>query len=222
MAENTNKLNTQLNFAIPTTQEEREKIIFLAVKILTEKEGGNITLNQLLSYVDDNLNNLSNEVAQALINKSDDGHNHDDRYYTEDEVNTKVNQLKSDLDSKANNNDVGIDLLWEKDLSSFEPQTISLDLSPYRFIDILCNFAVNLDGQCFIRRFPIGVIAQIEFTQFLYDTATDVTHALNGCYRNITITTTGITFGNGQMIYDGNVYKDWSTRCVPYKIYGVK
>ena len=97
MAENTNKLNTQLNFAIPTTQEEREKIIFLAVKILTEKEGGNITLNQLLSYVDDNLNNLSNEVAQALINKSDDGHNHDDRYYTEDEVNTKVNQLKSDL-----------------------------------------------------------------------------------------------------------------------------
>lgn len=101
MVDNTNKLNTQYNFAIPTTQEEREKIILLAVKMLTEKEGGNITLNQLLSYVDNNLNNLSNEVAQALINKSNNGHNHDDRYYTEDEVNTKVNQLKSDLVAKS-------------------------------------------------------------------------------------------------------------------------
>ena len=100
MVDNTNKLNTQYNFAIPTTQEEREKIILLAVKMLTEKEGGNITLNQLLSYVDNNLNNLSNEVAQALINKSNNGHNHDDRYYTEDEVNTKVSQLKSDLVAK--------------------------------------------------------------------------------------------------------------------------
>ena len=102
MADNTNRLNTQLNFAIPTTQEERDKIIFLAVKTLTEKEGGNITLNQILSYVDDNLNNLSDEVAKALINKSNNGHTHDDRYYTEDEINTKVNQLNSDLNNNVN------------------------------------------------------------------------------------------------------------------------
>lgn len=33
---------------------------------------------------------------------TDFAHNHDDRYYTEDEVNTKVNQLKSDLVAKSN------------------------------------------------------------------------------------------------------------------------
>lgn len=68
MADNKNKLNTQLNFAIPTTQEERDKIILLSVKMLAEKEGGNITLNQLLSYVDNNLNNLSNYINSRIDN----------------------------------------------------------------------------------------------------------------------------------------------------------
>lgn len=144
MVDNTNKLNTQYNFAIPTTQEEREKIILLAVKMLTEKEGGNITLNQLLSYVDNNLNNLSNEVAQALINKSNNGHNHDDRYYTEDEVNTKVNQLKSDLDNKANLSDLGlkVEIIYENLTSdqAFDGRTINLNKN---YIAILVNYRIN-------------------------------------------------------------------------------
>lgn len=139
---------------------------------------------------------------------------------------TIVDNAKKDvtglLDTKADVTDVGIDLIWERAISSFEPQTISLDLSPYRFIDVVCGFTNDIGNTTFVRRFPIGIKSQIEFTTFLYDKADSVINALNGCYRDINITTTGITFGNGHMIYNGNVYKDWPARCVPYKIYGVK
>ena len=141
MTDNTNKLNTQYNFAIPTTQEEREKIILLAVKMLTEKEGGNITLNQLLSYVDNNLNNLSNEVSQALINKSNVGHNHDDRYYTENEINSKVNELKSDLGGKINYTD---SLSLEEIMASTPP--IDLDIGIPK-ASALKTFSDNISNQ---------------------------------------------------------------------------
>ena len=89
-------------------------------------------------------------------------------------------------------------------------------------VDIVCSFTQNINELRFTRRFPIGFPSQIEFTMFLYDMATEVITALNGCYRAVTVTTTGITFGNGNMIYDGKTYRDWPNRCVPLKIYGVK
>ena len=119
--------------------------------------------------------------------------------------------------------DVGTYLIWERPISEFEPQTISLDLSSYRFVDIVCSFSTDVtNSSIFVRRFLVGEKSQIEFTQFTYDTATDVLHALNGCYRSITVTTTGITFGSGHMIYNGNGYKDWNNRSLPFKTYGVK
>lgn len=57
------KLDTKQNFSIPTSESERDKIILLAVKVLSETVGGNITLNQLLSYVDNNLNSLKSDLV---------------------------------------------------------------------------------------------------------------------------------------------------------------
>ena len=56
------KLDTKQNFSIPSTESERDKIILLAVKVLAEKEGGNVTLKQILSYADDINNTLTSRI----------------------------------------------------------------------------------------------------------------------------------------------------------------
>lgn len=56
------KLDTKQNFSIPTSESERDKIILLAVKVLSETVGGNITLNQILSYADDIYNTLTSRI----------------------------------------------------------------------------------------------------------------------------------------------------------------
>ena len=56
------KLDTKQNFSIPTSQSERDKIILLAVKVLSESQGGNVTLNQILSYADDIYNMLTSRI----------------------------------------------------------------------------------------------------------------------------------------------------------------
>lgn len=71
----------------------------------------------------DSLDNVMSQkaVTEALRTKSPQSHNHDDRYYTEDEVNTKVNQLKSDLVAKDNM------LSYEEIMASTPP--IDLDVA---------------------------------------------------------------------------------------------
>lgn len=60
------KLDTKQNFSIPSSDSDRDKIILLAVKVLAEKEGGNITLNQLLAKID----NLTYEEIMATTDLS--------------------------------------------------------------------------------------------------------------------------------------------------------
>lgn len=50
----------------------------------------------------------------------------------------------------------------------------------------------------------------------------DYGHSINARSRMGTFTNNGISFASGQMLYYGNVYKDWSNRAVPKKIYGIK
>ena len=56
------KLDTKQNFSIPSSDSERDNIILLAVKVLAEKEGGNVTLKQILSYADDIYNTLTSRI----------------------------------------------------------------------------------------------------------------------------------------------------------------
>lgn len=50
---------------------------------------------------------LKTEVNDALAGKSDTSHTHDDMYYTESEVDTKVSNLQSQVDTKANASALG-------------------------------------------------------------------------------------------------------------------
>lgn len=56
------KLDTKQNFSIPTSESERDKIILLAVKVLSETVGGNVTLNQILGYADELYNALNTRI----------------------------------------------------------------------------------------------------------------------------------------------------------------
>lgn len=56
------KLDTKQNFSIPSSESERDKILLLAVKVLSESQGGNVTLNQILSYADDINNKLTSRI----------------------------------------------------------------------------------------------------------------------------------------------------------------
>lgn len=205
--------------SVETTKGEVEtlKSDVSAMKVSVEASEANVT--QMKSEVSEMKTSVEGTKTEVEGLKSDVTN-------LKAQTQTIVDNAKEDvtglLDTKADVTDVGIELIWAMDSGSFDPQTISLDLSPYRFVDIECAFTQNISEKRFTRRFPIGSPSQIEFTMFLYDTATEVLKAFNGCYRDITVTTTGITFGNGQMIYDGTVYKDWNNRCIPLKIYGVK
>lgn len=119
-------------------------------------------------------------------------------------VSDEFNQLKSDLD-----NILKMDLLWtySNPESGFEPQTISLDLSNYRFIFIECyrsynNFDYNLTG--LIRIGSSGNILGY------------IGGKITG--RLITKTSTqSVEFASG--IYDT---QDDNRYAIPYKIYGVR
>ena len=56
-------------------------------------------------FTDESLATLISEIKaytdSAASTKSDSGHNHDDRYYTESEINTKVDTLNAAIDGKA-------------------------------------------------------------------------------------------------------------------------
>lgn len=56
-------------------------------------------------FTDESLATLVSEIKaytdSAVSTKSDSGHNHDDRYYTESEINTKVDTLNAAISGKA-------------------------------------------------------------------------------------------------------------------------
>lgn len=66
---------------------------------------GEITLAKYVSLgnLELLLSNFKNlfVTKSEISNKSDTGHTHDDRYYTEEEINTKVDELTTAINGKA-------------------------------------------------------------------------------------------------------------------------
>lgn len=113
-------------------------------------------------------------------------------------------------------------LLWTGTTTeSFGPQTISLDLSSYAFVDIVYS-PWGGTGELAVQRFVVGANSELSYTKTSNDDASDAQHFLNGTYRTVNVTTTGVTFGAGSMIYAGGAYQPWNNRAIPYKIYGIK
>lgn len=117
-------------------------------------------------------------------------------------------------------------LLWTNPspTATFVAQTIAIDLTGYDAIliefmpfpeDTVYYFTAW--SKCLVGR------GSALFWMFL-NTATAATGAAfpNAASRTYTVSTTGVTFAAGQMLYGGNAYKDMNSRSVPTKIYGIR
>lgn len=114
-------------------------------------------------------------------------------------------------------------LLWTNSSPSaaFAAQTIGLNLSEYDEVEIVATFLGNIVNTYSVRC-PVGAGSNLAYQLLNTETATNASTFINGVARDFSVNTSGITFGNGQMTYNGNAYTNWSDRAIPYKIYGIK
>ena len=90
-----------------------ENLATLNIHKLTQEQynrellAGNIDENALYFTTDDkqgqidSINETLSEIQEELDGKSDEGHNHDDLYYTESEIDSKISTLSSSISGKA-------------------------------------------------------------------------------------------------------------------------
>lgn len=114
-------------------------------------------------------------------------------------------------------------LLWTNPnpASDFAPQTLALDLSGYDEVEIVATFLGDTNAS-YSTRCAVGAGSNLAYQILNTATATNASTFINGVAREFTVSTSGITFGNGQMTYNGGAYTNWQARAIPYKIYGIK
>lgn len=196
---------------------------------LVQTTGTSTTSAMSQKAVTDALNNKApqshSHVKQDI---TDFAHNHDDRYYTEDEVNTKVNELKSDLDTKANKlNVVRKTMLWTNSVlsSGFEEQEIIFsNLSKYDAIEIIyIKRDNNNNGLVSCTYYDTGLGYGIIYPIIIDYNDTDIINYYVTRKTIINIEQNKIIFSNGAYKYFNNSDKGFgSVYCIPCAIYGVK
>lgn len=111
-------------------------------------------------------------------------------------------------------------LLWTNSTNVYGEGTVSLDLSDYDEVEIL---AAGFQTSNYVySRCPVGKDGLIQVFTTSPDNASNASTFMNTASRHYTVSTTGITFNNGQMTYVGGAYQNWNSRAVPLKIYGIK
>lgn len=117
-------------------------------------------------------------------------------------------------------------LLWNNwNTRDVSPQTINMDLSGYKFIEVLFDpFAALGKIQC--QRCLVGPSSSSAYTATLqyYFLRTDATGtaSVTAVSRDIDVYSSGIVIGNGQMLYNNTKYNDWPSRCRPIQIWGIR
>lgn len=101
-------------------------------------------------------------------------------------------------------------LLWTNSSpkSGFNPQTINLDLSGYSFVMITAQWSTSY--QRIVSPLILTVPSEIARLD-----STDTQGA--SLTRDVTVTTTGVTFGSGALGTGAN-----NSMMIPYQIFGIK
>lgn len=118
-------------------------------------------------------------------------------------------------------------LLWENHaMAAYSTGTIEINLSEYEYVEIICAYtndsmlninSGNKTGSSLIKKNTKGCVSIMSFQ----DNTTD-NRAINYVFRYFYPKDTGVEYLNGQMYYNFAPYRDWSNRCVPYEIIGIK
>jgi hypothetical protein len=117
-------------------------------------------------------------------------------------------------------------LLWNNwNTSDVSPQTINMDLSRYKFIEVVfAPFSDLTNIQC--QRCLVGPSSSSAYTATLqyYFLRTDATGtaSVTAVSRGLDVYSSGIVIGNGQMLYSNTKYNDWPSRCRPLQIWGIR
>ena len=116
-------------------------------------------------------------------------------------------------------------LLWTNSSpnAEFAAQTIlnNGELNGYDEVEIWASF-LGLDSQVYPTRVLLGTSSSLAFQNLNAETSTNASTFINGVARDVSFSANGITFGNGQMTYNGEAYANWPSRAIPYKVYGIK
>ena len=110
-------------------------------------------------------------------------------------------------------------LLWTNPSASYSTGTVSLDLSEYDEVEVVFatddGLVVEFSASC-----PVGKSGHGEW----WDIRSDLSNyaAINGVTRSFSTSSTGVTFQNGNMLYNGGSYNGWASRAIPRRIYGIK
>lgn len=111
-------------------------------------------------------------------------------------------------------------LLWTNSGNTYGTGTVSLDLSEYDAVEIL---AAGFQTSNYVySKCPVGKDGLIQCFTTSPDNASNASTFMNTASRHYTVSTTGVTFNNGQMTYAGGAYQNWNSRAVPLKIWGIK
>lgn len=98
----TSSIQTQLNAKVPTSRTVNGKALSANITLSAGDVGADVAgaaataLSEAKSYVDTEIaewvgeETVSSQITSALESKADTGHTHDDRYYTESEIDTKL------------------------------------------------------------------------------------------------------------------------------------
>lgn len=119
----------------------------------------------------------------------------------------KIRQLKADL---------GLELLWTNasPTSQFEPQTINLSLTDYKYLFVLTELANTV----FTTACNIVLINDAKYCLYGGNSTDDG----GAVFRFVTASSTGLTFYDGGYLNTTGYSINTNTLCIPIKIYGVK
>lgn len=113
--------------------------------------------------------------------------------------------------------------LWTSTATTFAAQTVQLDLSEYSHIIIGgCAWDSNGGDGYFENIIEVGKSGMLSYNGCNGDNASNPQSFINMVWRAVSVTSTGVTFGQGEMVYAGGVYRGWNNRCVPMWIWGFK
>lgn len=100
----------------------------------------------------------------------------------------------------------------------------NFSMSGYSQIEIECRRTGDASGTYFVRS-GIGTSSSpviIDLTTIHLETGNSNLNAITLMTRTADVYSTGIVFSSGQMIYNGELYKNWDSRAVPYRVWGIR
>ncbi len=112
-------------------------------------------------------------------------------------------------------------LLWTNSTNTLDAETVNIPtLGDYDEVEIL---AAGFQTSNYVySRCPVGKDGLIQCFTTSPDNPANASTFMNTASRHYVVSTTGIVFDNGQMTYAGGAYRNWNSRAVPLKIYGIK